>query len=252
MILCCGEALIDMIPTPTVSGGEGFVAHNGGAVFNTAIALGRLGVPVGQLSGVSSDVFGQQLERGLRASHVETRHLIVSDRPTTLAFVHLVDGHATYSFFDESSAGRMLTPGEMPDLSDDVTAVFMGGISLACEPCGEAYAELLFKSASTRAVMMDPNIRTGLIGDMHRYRERFDRMMAHCDIIKLSDEDLGWLDPSPIAIEDKAKALFDKGPSVVILTRVGAGDTFNAGVMARLSQLGRCERRLFQIYRQTS
>lgn len=46
MILCCGEALIDMIPTPTTQGRDGFVPHSGGAVFNTAIAVGRLGVPV--------------------------------------------------------------------------------------------------------------------------------------------------------------------------------------------------------------
>jgi len=35
MILCCGEALIDMIPTPTLSGRDGFVPHTGGAVFKT-------------------------------------------------------------------------------------------------------------------------------------------------------------------------------------------------------------------------
>lgn len=43
MILCCGEALIGMIPTTTIGGALGFVPHSGGAVFNTAIALGRLG-----------------------------------------------------------------------------------------------------------------------------------------------------------------------------------------------------------------
>ena len=54
MILCCGEALIDMIPRPTVEGSTGFVPHAGGAVFNTAIALGRLGAKAGLLSDRSS------------------------------------------------------------------------------------------------------------------------------------------------------------------------------------------------------
>lgn len=40
MILCCGAALIDMIPAPTVAGGDGLVPHPGRAVFKTAIALG--------------------------------------------------------------------------------------------------------------------------------------------------------------------------------------------------------------------
>ena len=44
MILCCGEALIDMLPAQTSDGQEAFVPVPGGAVFNTAIALGRLGV----------------------------------------------------------------------------------------------------------------------------------------------------------------------------------------------------------------
>ncbi len=95
MILCCGEALIDMIPTPTTAGPDGFVPHSGGAVFNTAIALGRLGVQVGMLTGLSADMFGRQLVEALEASHVNTSHVVVSDRPTTLAFVRLVDGHAT-------------------------------------------------------------------------------------------------------------------------------------------------------------
>ena len=73
MILCCGEALIDMIASPTVSGEQGFVPHSGGAIFNTAIALGRLGVPAGMLTGVSTDMFGQQLNKSLQASHVERR-----------------------------------------------------------------------------------------------------------------------------------------------------------------------------------
>lgn len=47
MILCCGDALIDMIPAPAGAGRDGFVPHAGGAVFNTAIALGRLGVRTG-------------------------------------------------------------------------------------------------------------------------------------------------------------------------------------------------------------
>jgi len=84
MILCCGEALIDMLPTPTTAGGTGFVPHAGGAVFNTAIALGRLGVRVGLLTGLSNDMFGEQLISALQESHVDTSNVIVSERPTTL------------------------------------------------------------------------------------------------------------------------------------------------------------------------
>ena len=264
MILCCGEALIDMIPTPTKAGPDGFVPHAGGAVFNTAIALGRLGAQVGMLSGLSSDMFGRQLVDGLKASHVDVSHVVLSDRPTTLAFVRLVGGHATYDFYDENSAGRMITPEDMPALSGEVSALYFGGISLACEPGADAYAELLARNAEGRAVMIDPNIRPGFIKDIERYRQRLDRMLALSDIVKVSDEDLNWINPAPLSLRDKVAELLEKGPSVVILTRggegatgylangeevqvpavkaeivdtVGAGDTFNAGVLAKMSEL---------------
>ncbi|MCW1956822.1 MAG: carbohydrate kinase [Roseobacter sp.] len=265
MILCCGEALVDMIPTPTVSGADGFVPHCGGAVYNTSIGLGRLGVQTGMLTGLSSDMFGQLLSAGLRASQVDVSHVILSERPTTLAFVRLVDGHATYEFYDENSAGRMLGPEDMPALSSEVSALYFGGISLACEPAADAYAELLERNAGAQAVMLDPNIRPGFIRDIARYRARLDRMVALADIVKVSDEDLNWITPEPLSLREKVEGLWDKGASLVILTRggegatgfmadgcevqvpalkadivdtVGAGDTFNAGVMAKLSELG--------------
>lgn len=265
MILCCGEALIDMIPTPTMAGPDGFVPHPGGAIFNTAIALGRLGVQTGMLTGLSQDMFGQQLADGLKVSHVDISHVITSPRPTTLAFVRLVDGHATYEFYDENSAGRMLTPADMPALPGDVTTLYFGGISLACEPGADAYAALLERESGERAVMIDPNIRPGFIRDIARYRARLDRMIAQADIVKVSDEDLNWIIPAPLSLREKVETLLEKGPSLVILTRggegaagflangddvqvpaqkttitdtVGAGDTFNAGVLAALHKAG--------------
>ncbi len=75
-----------MIPTPTTAGPDGFVPHSGGAVFNTAIALGRLGVQTGMLTGLSTDLFGRQLIESLKASHVDTAHVMTSDRPHNIGF----------------------------------------------------------------------------------------------------------------------------------------------------------------------
>lgn len=254
--------MIDMIPG---ADGIGFVPHPGGAVFNTSIALGRLGVQTSLLTGLSTDMFGRQLHDALQASHVDTRYLSLSDRPSTLAFVQLIDGHASYSFFDENSAGRMLLPQDCPEIGHDVSALFFGGISLACEPCADTYAALMTSEATNRAVMLDPNIRPSFIADIDRYRARMDCMLPLCDIVKLSDEDLGWLIPSPLSLTEKVTAILGRGPSMVILTRggdgatgylangtemnvpaqrvqiadtVGAGDTFNAGVLAKLSESG--------------
>jgi len=44
-------------------------------------------------------------------------HLIVSDRTDRhLRLYGLIGGHATYDFYDENSAGRMITADELPAL----------------------------------------------------------------------------------------------------------------------------------------
>ena len=265
MILCCGEALIDMVAAPSLDGPDGFVPHSGGAVFNTAIALGRLGARTGMLTGMSRDMFGDQLADALKASDVDTTHIIRSNRPSTLAFVKLEDGQASYSFFDENSAGRMIRPEDMPALPSDTTALFFGGISLASDPSASAYAALLERQGGSRAVMIDPNIRPLFITDADGYRRRMAAMIRQADIVKVSDEDLDWLNPAPLTQAEKISAMLDTGPSVVIVTQgaegaiatladgtsiavpavktnvvdtIGAGDTFNAGFLAKLSELG--------------
>ncbi len=265
MILCCGEALIDMVAAPSLDGPDGFVPHSGGAVFNTAIALGRLGARAGMLTGLSRDMFGDQLADALKASDVDTTHIIRSDRPSTLAFVKLEDGQASYSFFDENSAGRMIRAEDVPALPSDITALFFGGISLASDPSASAYAALLERQGGPRAVMIDPNIRPLFITDADGYRRRMAAMISQADIVKVSDEDLNWLNPAPLTQAEKISAMLDTGPSVVIVTQgaagviatladgtsitvpavktnvvdtIGAGDTFNAGFLAKLSDLG--------------
>ena len=108
MIICCGEALIDMLPRRLGDGSDVFLPVSGGAVFNTAIALGRLGGKAGFVSGISTDMFGEQLIASLEGSGVSTNYCMRSGRNSTLAFVKLTNGQASYSFFDENSAGRML------------------------------------------------------------------------------------------------------------------------------------------------
>ncbi|WP_238364951.1 carbohydrate kinase family protein [Mesobacterium pallidum] len=260
MILCCGESLIDMLPRTATTGEAAFAPVAGGAVFNTAIALGRLGAPAGFLGGISTDLFGEILERVLTDSKVDISYCPRSGRPTTLALVKLTDGHATYSFYDENTAGRMLTEADLPDLPESVGALFFGGISLVSEPAADTYAALMTREAGTRLTMIDPNIRPSFITDADRYRARIGGMLRAADIVKISDEDMAWI------TGDGGEAAFLEmtGAALVLLTRgaegvtairgsdrvdvpaqkatvvdtVGAGDTFNAGLLAGLHRDG--------------
>lgn len=259
MILTCGEALIDMLPRSSTDGEDCFAPYPGGAVFNTAIGLGRLGVPTQFLCGMSSDFLGDILRDALDASGVDHSPSPKLQAPCTVAFVKLVEGQATYAFYDENSAMRSLTTA--PAVEAD--ALFFGGISLVGDGCGDTYETLMLREAPARVTMMDPNIRPSFIQDVATYRARIDRMMAVADIVKLSDEDLHWFEGEG-DLADLARGLVAKGAKLVCITQgadgvtgytanhevfvpseraevvdtVGAGDTFNAGLLAGLERAG--------------
>ncbi|REA89318.1 carbohydrate kinase, partial [Staphylococcus pseudintermedius] len=94
----------------------------------------------------------------------------------------------------ENTAGRLLSEGDLPALPAEVSALFFGGISLVSEPAADTYATLMAREAASRVTMLDPNIRPGFITDPARYRDRIGRMLGMADIIKISDEDLHWLE----------------------------------------------------------
>lgn len=259
MILSCGEALIDMLPRESTLGEPAFAPYAGGAVFNTAIALGRLGVASGFFTGLSDDMMGDVLRDTLRKSNVDFSYCATLSRPTTIAFVKLVNGHATYAFYDENTAGRMITEADLPALGDDCEALHFGAISLIPDPCGATYEALMLREHKTRVISLDPNIRPGFINDKAAHMARIRRMAAMSDIVKFSDEDLEWFgmdgDQDSLArqwLEHGAKlvviTLGAEGavgytaqhkvhvPSekVTVVDTVGAGDTFDAGILASL------------------
>lgn len=272
MIVCCGEALMDMIPVPSPDGSERFHPVAGGAVFNTAIALGRLNAPVGFFAGISTDKYGRRLSEELRNSRVDMSRVIVSDRPTMLAFVKLTDGQASYVFHYENTAGISLVREHLPKASKRTDAYFFGGISLVSEPCAATYEALAAREHADNVIMLDPNIRPAFVSDEQGYRERLNRMFGYADIVKVSDEDLNWISGEKPE-EDAVADLIAKGIAIVIVTKgskgaslhtgsirisaippkitvvdtVGAGDAFNAGFLFRLSQNGALEKEKLKI-----
>jgi fructokinase len=259
MILSAGEALIDMLPRQSTASEPCFAPYAGGAVMNTAIALGRLGSQSSFLSGISTDLMGTVIKFTLENSRVSTDHAVFSDRPTTLAFVTLTDGKASYAFYDENTAGRMLKISDMPVLPTSVRAFFTGGIWLAVEPCGTAFEALMARESAARVAMIDPNVRPSFVSDRAAYTTRIDRMIGMADIVKLSDEDAEWLygsvDPAALLAKGAKVVLITEGakgataytargavsvaaPKITVADTVGAGDTFNAGFLAALDRAG--------------
>ncbi len=265
MILVSGEALIDLFIASPSPAGFPAEAIAGGSPFNVAIGIARLGRPSAFLSTLSDDVFGVFLAEKLAEAGVSSAYLQRCPNYTTLSVVATnASGQPQYSFYAPDSADRALRPEALPAaLPPDVNAIAAGSYALGVEPIASAIETLLRREAGSRVISLDPNVRPRVVGDLNAYRERFERLLAHADIVKASDEDIELL----YGARDLAAAAQEwlrVGPRLVIITRgekgplaafgdtvqerpapkievvdtVGAGDTFHAGLLAYLDANG--------------
>lgn len=216
MITVVGEALIDLVIDP-----DGHVtAALGGAPFNTARACGRLGVDVSFVGALSDDRFGSLLRSQLVADGVDVTAAPVVGFPTTLAAAELDEnGVATYRFYIEGTSAPSLerTP---PVVAGDV--VVTGGLGLVLEPMASTVEALVVGAPAGTAVVVDVNCRPLVIPDRDAYLDRVARVVAHADVVKVSDEDLAYLSPGDDVL-DAARRLLAAGPLGVLVTGGGNG-----------------------------
>jgi len=279
MILVGGENLIDFIQAKDpVNGLPVYRANPGGSPFNAAKALGRQvrgseAARVGYLTPISSDVLGGLLAQQLEDAEVA---LLAPRRsePTSLAIVSLKDGVPAYQFYRESTAERMVTlEGLEAAAPSSTTAMLLGSLALANGRDADVWADFYCaQKAAGRFTTCDPNIRAAFIHDRQEFMARLDRVLAHSDLVKLSDEDLQWLSPDePDLRKASAEMLRRSGARLLITTMggegafalrqrdggeleevsvkaapvaqlrdtVGAGDTFCATLLATLAAAGR-------------
>jgi fructokinase len=256
VIVVCGEALIDMIQN-----GDGTQrATPGGGPFNTARALARLGVPTAFLGRLSSDAFGQELAGLLAADGVSLELASTGPEKTTIAVADVdEEGFAAYQFLVQGTSAPNLTADELPEhLPAGVKGLHVGTLGLVLEPMADTLRQLVDRERDGRLVMVDPNIRVGLVSDAE-YRERLHHVISSSAIVKASDTDLAWL-YADLSHEDAAARLLDDGvalavvtlgaegafgahrdfrvaveaPQVEVVDTIGAGDSFGAALLAWL------------------
>ena len=255
MIVVGGEALVDLVDE------HGLLSPvPGGGPFNTAIALGRLGIPVAFLGTLSHDEYGGLLSRLLLEAGVDMSLVRWSDAPTPVAVVHRHDdGTNSYTFYLTGTSLADLPPEAVPALPEEVWAIHVGTLGLAVDPPAAAYEALLDREAGRRTIVLDPNVRPAVFGDQVSYRARFERFATLADIVKLSDDDAAWIYPE-LELADVLEHVLDFGPRLVAITMgtlgavaasregyarvpavpvtvidtVGAGDSFGAALLAAL------------------
>jgi len=228
MIICCGEALIDMIRTPVPGSGEAFLPLPGGSPYNTAIAIGRLGVPVKFLGRFSTDFFGEILIKRLRGNRVGDDLIIRSGQNTSLAFVKLEKNkEPQYVFYIEGTADRSLKTEDLPPkLPVDTRCILFGSISMTMEPIASAIEALILREGTRKSadqmdgapiLSFDPNIRPFMITDRAAYIERFEKWIANSTIAKISSGDFEFIYPK-LEAEKALQKILAMGPRLAICT----------------------------------
>jgi fructokinase len=269
MLLSCGDALIDFLPIKAADGRAALVPVAGGSCLNVAIGMARLGAPTGFAGGISTDLFGWMIADHAERSQVDLRYATRSAHPTTLAFVRMVNDEPQYAFYDEGTASRHWTyrKGSIPFA--EIDAIHVGSTTLV-NPAGAAETLAMVEDArGLTTVSFDPNCRPNLIQDKAQYVRRMTEFTARADIVRLSDNDFAFLyDDTKHAA--KAKTLLAGGVALFVVTRgirgavawharagvvevearpvelvdtIGAGDSFQAGLLFALKTMGRMAHR---------
>ena len=255
-IAILGEALIDFKSTGPLAF-QGFI---GGSSLNVATASTRLGQSTAFLAQISTDIFGHALAEHIHREGIDPRFVLRSDAPTTLAFVEERDGQAHFSFIGNGAADSLYDPRPRPELPGSVRFMQFGSISLLKDPTQQSIVDIIAAHRDRVTVVLDPNCRPALTPDVAGCKRKLEGWLRLAHLVKVSDQDLGWLEPGR-KLEDVARDWLEHGPHVVIVTRgekgsmlvrrgrdaleietpnvsvvdtVGAGDTFTAGLMVGL------------------
>jgi fructokinase len=273
MILCIGEAVIDMIRRGAASSDEVFLPLPGGCSYNTSIAISRLGVQAAFLGRLSTNFFGDmQIER-LEQNNVKTDLIIRREQNPILAFIKVEEGKdPQYAFYIEGTVDQGLSPQELPALPADTNCIVFGSVSMTLDPIAGTIESLIFSEAEKKktVIAFDPNIRPFAIKDRAAYLKRFEKWIAASTIAKISSEDFEYIFPG--AKPDEAlQKIIDMGARLAIITlgekgsaallrrddgsiikaaaagesvanlidTVGAGDTFHGAFLAYLEMKGK-------------
>lgn len=234
----------------------------GGTESNVAVALARLGIPVGWFSRVGDDELGRFVVHNVRGEGVDTSHVIVDPAAPTGLYLKEISavGDTTVYYYRRGSAASMMVPADLDvDYLTGAKWVHVTGITPAlsanCRDTVERAIEL--GRAAGREVSFDPNMRLKL-WTVEQARETMFPLLRRCTIL------LGGLEELSLLLQvDTADAAADwaleqgLGIAVVklgadgalvatpterrtippftiprIVDTVGAGDGFDAGFIA--------------------
>jgi fructokinase len=167
----------------------------------------------------------------------------------------------SYAFYGEGAADRRLPLSAADTLPAGTRAIHVGSYATVVEPVASTLRALVERERSRALIAYDPNIRLNVEPDIARWRATLTWYLARCHLLKVSDEDLQLLAPG-VSPEAFAAGALEQGVQLAVVTRggdgalgfaraakaraaprqvdvidtVGAGDTFEAALLAWLAE----------------
>lgn len=261
-----GEILVDFLPVDEGTRTVGFRLHPGGSLLNVAVATVRLGGRSALVTKTGTDFFGRYLRAYAQGEGIDTRWLSETAALSTLGFVTFGGGEPDFTFYGDGAADTLLT---VDDLSDELVAetaiLHVGSISLLRGSTPATVIAACERMRGRALLSLDPNLRPSLVTDEPAYRATLETLFGLADVIKVSAADLAWLAPGR-DVADAAVDLLDRGPALVAVTlgaagvlavrrtahgiattrvagfrvtvadTVGAGDSFDGGLLIQLAE----------------
>jgi fructokinase len=257
-VFAVGETVLDIIFENDIP----ISACVGGSMLNSAISLGRMHVPVSMITGYSQDQAGRMADSFLIKNGVDISYITnYSDGKTTIALAFLdAEKKATYQFYQDRPANENQL--KLPEFAHGDLLLFGSVFSLRA-PMRLYFSELL-KSARESGVcsIYDPNFREAHLNDLEAFKPAILSNMSYASIVRGSDEDFkhifGLTDPETvyeivkiycknliITRGSESILLFTAGftksysiPAIDVVSTIGAGDSFNAGLLKAMFHQG--------------
>ena len=256
-VFTIGETVYDII----FRNGQPVAARPGGSMLNTAVSLGRCGVKVEMITEVGEDMVGKLVLDFLAANGVSTSFTLPAKgfkTPVSLAFLD-EKGNANYSFYKKYPGQRLDI--DWPGAGREDVVLFGSFYSLGPAVHEKIIAFVRKSKENGALVIYDPNIRKNHLAEIRELMRHVEDNISLADIMRASDEDFLNL----YGLSDKEK-IFDQvrktGCRHLVITRgdngselvtdltsfhlpaspvkvvstIGAGDAYNAGLILKIIQ----------------
>jgi fructokinase len=256
-IFTFGETVYDII----FKNSQPIAAKAGGSMLNTSVSLGRLGLDVNFVSDLGQDILGDNIisflsENGVSTSSIER----YSNRKTAIAIAFLDENNdASYTFYKDFPESRL--NGLKLDFEEGDIVLFGSffAVTESIRPVLQKFLNLAHEAGCI--IIYDPNFRKSHLNELEKLKPFIIENIAVSDLVRASDDDFNLIfgannasDSFDILMENGCRNLIYTAnrndivmisqnntvtsavPLIVPVSTIGAGDSFNAGLIWTISK----------------